>query len=141
MEEIQQVQFEIEECKIAFEKAYQEYREGVRKYDKLAQKKKELVIEVAKKKKDDEKKKYEEEKEEIYDNKHIYSNIIKVLNKTERRGRPKKRREVFDRCGIEVLYIDKNTELKTIRKYCKLNKVKRYTKMNRLELVKSLLDL
>ena len=141
MEEIQQIQFEIDECKIAFDKAYQEYRQGVKEYDKLAQKKKELLILYTNNRKIEEKKKSDEETEEINEVRHLYKSIIKVLEKKERRGRPKKRSEVFDRCGIEVLYIGKNTELKTIKGWCKLNKIKRYTKMNKDELIKSLLSI
>ena len=142
MEEIQQIQFEIDECKVAFEKAYQEYKQGVKEYDKLAQKKKELMILYTNNRKIEEKKKSDEEAEEINEVRHLYKSIVKVLEKKERRGRPKKRNEhlIIDRCGIEVLK-DPYLTTEKLKKYAKKNKIKRYTKMNKQELIKSLLSI
>jgi len=136
MEEIQKLEIELPIILQISEDSWKLYREKKQEYHEKSDKLKHMYIEYTENKKKGEKEKQEWEKaykEEVVD---TYKDIIKVLVK-DKRGRPKKR-EIVDRCGIEVL---RKLSVSEFRECCKMNKIKYYTKMKKNELIRSLICL
>ena len=136
MEEIEKLEIELPIILQISEDSWKMYREKKQEYHEKSDKLKHMYIEYTNKQKeklkqlDEEQKAYKEEVVETY------KDIVKALIK-DKRGRPKKR-EIVDRCGIEVL---RKLSVSEFRECCKMNKIKYYTKMRKNELIRSLLKL
>ena len=141
MEDIQKLEQQLIQIRELFESSYEVYYSSKKEYDKKSCELKNLYIIFNIEKKKKELEEFKLEKKEIENLRMRYKEIIKVIVKTEHRGRPKKR-EVVDKCGIEVLMMgSEKTSLKSIRDYCKKNKIKYYTKLKKNEMIEALLKI
>lgn len=139
MDEIKEIETQLPLIFEEKERTWEKYNSLKKEYNEKSCKLKTLYILHRENRIKDEKEKFEKEQEYINKTKHIYKNIVKVLNKKNKRGRPKSI-FVIDRCGIEILK-DPYLTLQKLKNYAKKNKIKRYTKMNKEELIKSLLSI
>lgn len=136
MEEIEKLEIELPIILQISEDSWKLYREKKQEYHEKSDKLKHMYIEYTNKQKEKLKQLEDDEKSNREETIKRYKDIVKVLIR-DKRGRPKKR-EIVDRCGIEVL---RKLSVSEFRECCKMNKIKYYTKMKKNELIRSLMCL
>ena len=136
MEEIEKLEIELPIILQISEDSWKLYREKKQEYHEKSDKLKHMYIEYTNKQKEKLKQLEDDEKSNREETIKRYKDIVKVLIR-DKRGRPKKR-EIVDRCGIEVL---RKLSVSEFRECCKMNKIKYYTKMKKNELIRSLICL